>query len=311
MSTSPVPHSAGPLPTAGLSRRSLLLAGGAAALGLVAAGALPASAAAGARSVSASGYKLRVGARVKGEGSSPSVLATAFREESAANGGWDITRSYHGTLPMAEQPITPAGGVDVISYKTPQTHLAAFVRTMREQDLIAWHHEPEGESDGFTPESYRAAFVREYATAHQSRPSAKFGMISGGFQWRDGNRAIGGGFLPPKGKVDWLGFDTYRTGSGPRNAVLPLRQITEFQNWYAIAKTYGVPLYVTEYGRGRNDQPGAAAERPVVIRADYDYLCSLRFAGWVFWYPDRGDDTGWRFTDRRSIAAMRAVSSAA
>ncbi|MEO7060739.1 MAG: hypothetical protein ABI083_13550, partial [Lapillicoccus sp.] len=105
-------------------------------------------------------YHPLVGARVgKGED---------FDAESAANGGWAITRSYEITLPLQEKPVSPTGSVDVVSYKTPQTNLATYVTTMRPTDLLAWHHEPEGSSDGFTPETYRAQFVKEYATAHQA-----------------------------------------------------------------------------------------------------------------------------------------------
>ncbi|MEO7061878.1 MAG: hypothetical protein ABI083_19355, partial [Lapillicoccus sp.] len=159
-----------------------------------------------------------------------------------------------------------------------------------------------------TPETYRAQFVKEYATAHQANPDVKFGMISGGFQWRTGNRAAGGGFLPPKGQVDWLGFDTYRTGASPKNLVQPLSKVAEFQNWYAIAKTYDVPLYITEYGRGNGTVPAGEALRPSVIRDDFTYLTAQHFAGWVFWYPNRGGDSApgdWRFTDPPSVAAMR------
>ncbi len=291
------------LPRAGLTRRSLLVVSGLGALSLAVVGAAPASASATTLA------RLRVGARVRTVGSTGPELASSFRNASAAKGPWDITRAFYGTLPTSEQPITPKGGVDVVSYKTPQKNLAAYVATMRKQDLITWHHEPEGPKDGFTPAGYRNAFVKEYAAAHQARASVKFGMISGGFQWREGNPGYGGGFLPPKGSVDWLGFDSYRTGAGARNAVVPLTQVAEFQSWYAIAKTYGVPLYVTEYGRGSTTVPGSGDQRPSVIRADHDYLTANNFAGWIFWYPENGIDKQWYFTDSSSLAALRSVST--
>lgn len=239
-------------------------------------------------------------------------LAKAFQKGSQLAGPWDITRTFHRTLPVRERPITPDGVVEITSYKTTQRHLASFVKSMRPQDMIAWWHEPEGPRDGWPPGAYRSHFVKEYKAAHAANPQVKFGQISGGYQWRAGKRGADGGYLPPKGSVDWLGFDTYRTGTDNRfNAILPLSQTDEFQRWYAKAKTYDVPLYITEYGRGVVGVPGAAAKRAAVIPQDYAYLQAHGFAGFIVWYSNEGPSSKtWRFTDERSLAAWSAISRA-
>lgn len=237
------------------------------------------------------------------------ALAQQFKSGSQVAGPWEVTRTFHNRLPRTEQPITPDGVVEITSYKQQQSNLASFVKSMRPQDLIAWWHEPEG--DNISPGWYRENFVKEYRTAHAARSDVKFGMISGGYQWRDGKRGSTGDFLPPKGSVDWLGFDTYRTGTDNNfNAIVPLSQMQEFQNWYAKAKTYDVPLYITEYGRGLAGDPQAAVKRAAVLPQDYAYLKSLHFAGLVAWYSNVGPDgRDWRFTDPASLAAWKAIAA--
>lgn len=255
---------------------------------------------------------LLIGGRAKfpGTGGGTDRLAAAFERGSQLAGPWEITRTFHRTLPEVEHPITPDGVVEIASYKTPQSNLASFVKSMRPQDLIAWWHEPEGPRDGWAPADYRTQFVQEYKTAHEANPDVKFGQISGGYQWRAGNRGAGGGYLPPKGSVDWLGFDTYRTGTDDHvNAIVPLRQLPEFQAWYKKAKTYDVPLYITEYGRGVTGVPGAAAKRAAVLPQDVAYLKQLGFSGIVVWYSNEGPNSkSWRFTDEPSLKALRSLA---
>lgn len=257
---------------------------------------------------------MRVGGRAKFPDTrgGHAQLAAAFQRGSALAGPWDITRTFHRTLPTRERAITPDGVVEIASYKTPQRNVASYVKSMRPQDMLAWWHEPEGSRDGWEPGAYRAQFVKEYNTAHAANPIVKFGQISGGYQWRAGNRGADGAFLPPKGSVDWLGFDTYRTGTDDKfNAIVPLAKVGEFQAWYKKAQTYDVPLYITEYGRGIVGVPGAAARRAAVIPEDFTYLKSLGFAGMIAWYSDEGPDSrSWRFTDGASIEALRSISRA-
>lgn len=256
--------------------------------------------------------KMLVGARAKSApGGSTAALTADYKAVSALMGGLDVTRAFHGTLSTAQHRIVDPGSVEIESYKTPQANLASYARSMAPQDLIAWWHEPEGPRDNVTPEAYRTQFVKEYNTAHAANPRVRFGQISGGYQWRKGNRGAGGAYLPPKGSADWLGFDTYRTGTdNSANSIVPISQMQEFQSWYAAAKTYGVPLYITEYGRGIVGVAGADAKRAQVLPQDFTYLNGLNFSGLSLWYSDQGPDgRPWAFTDAASINAVRAITS--
>lgn len=252
---------------------------------------------------------LLVGARAKDSTSGATVdLRAAFDRAATDLGPLQVTRVFTGALPAKHVPITPDGVVEIVSYKSAtDAAMGSFVASMRPGTLLAFHHEPEGPTDYPDGGAFLTAFAAEHARAHKA--GTTLGMISGGYQWRAGGRGADGSFLPPN--ADWYGIDTYRDGSHETGygEIVPLAQVDEFQRWYAAVKDRGVPLLVTEYGRGtvgNGEVPSTPAKRAAAIAVDGPYLALLGFTAWCLWYSDYGPDgRSWRFTDADSLAAVR------
>lgn len=259
-----------------------------------------------------------IGARYK---SGTTTQSADYATADAAIGPLHETRVFQGTLPSTRAQVTPDGDVDIVSYKNHGTtaNFTSYLQSLRPQDRLVFYHEPEGPNDWTSGAAFVAAYVAEYDLAKSIRPDIRFGMISGGFQWRDGNRGADGSFLPPADKVDFYAFDSYRDGSTDASvnpngygAIVPLQQVSEFQNWLGFVQSRGKPLLVTEYGRGVEGAgyTWAPAQRANVIPQDAAYLKSLGFQNWMLWWCDLGPDgRSWKFSDQASIDAWRAVAS--
>ena len=255
-----------------------------------------------------------VGARAKESSSGATAdLLAGFVHAEADLGPLQVTRAFEGRLPARHTPVTPDGVVEIVSYKSSTAaDMASFVASMRPGTLLAFHHEPEGPGEYDNGAQFVAAFDVEAAKAKAA--GIGLGMISGGYQWRKGKRGADGSFLPDS--AAWLGFDTYRDGSNEvgYGEIVPLTDVDEFQAWYAAVKDRGLPLAVTEYGRGTVGNGEVAStpdKRAAAITADAPYLAELGFFAWVVWYSNFGPDgRSWRFTDPASLAAMRAVPRA-
>lgn len=254
---------------------------------------------------------LLIGARAKESTSGdPADLIAAFQHAEAVLGPLQITRAFEGALPARHVPVTPDGVVEVVSYKSATAaNVRSFVESMRPGTLLAFHHEPEGPNEYDSGAQFVQAFNAEAAKVHDA--GAQLGMISGGYQWRAKGRGRDGSFLPDT--ADWLGFDTYRDGSNETGfgEIVPLASVDEFQAWYAAVKGRGLPLYITEYGRGtvgNGEVASTPSKRAAAIAADVPYLQGLGVRALILWYSDFGPDgRHWRFTDAASVQAVNAA----
>lgn len=248
---------------------------------------------------------LLIGARAK---EATGTLAQAFNGADATLGPLKVTRCFEGALPSAHVPITPDGVQEIVSYKSSTAaNAASFVASMRPGSLLAFHHEPE--ADYPSGADFVKAFTAEAEKVHAA--GGTLGHIAGGYQWRKGKAGADGSFLPPVDVCDWYGFDTYRLGTDNTfNAILPLEQVDEFQRWLGFVKDRGLPLRVTEYGRGIvSASPGADAKRAAAIAADGPYLAGLGFEAFILWWTNESPGEDWKFTDQGSIDAFRSLTA--
>ncbi|CAN5671237.1 hypothetical protein BH11MYX1_BH11MYX1_03470 [soil metagenome] len=259
------------------------------------------------------GRVLQFGARVmSARGESPGELRRDFASAQADLGPLTSTRAFQVTLPPNQsERVSPSADIEITSYKTQHSStLAAFVKSMEPQDMLAFYHEPEGPDDWASGAAYVAAFEAECRAAHRARPDVKFGMIAGGYQYHVGKRGYSGSYLPTN-CIDFYAFDTYRDGSRETGSgsIEPLADVAEFQRWYSLVKDRGKPLLVTEYGRGtvgNGELASTPHKRAQVIPQDAAWLRSKKFVIWNLWYSDFGPDgRAWRFTDQASIDAWQ------
>lgn len=235
---------------------------------------------------------------------------TTYAQSNPKVGPIRVTRLFYpGTLPASYQPPAgfPADVVPIVSYKTPGPNTPGYARSLAAVGgFLVWHHEPEADFPS------GAAFVQQWqqerATVKSAAPGLPFGMIAGAFQYAAGNNGYDGSYIPDG--ADFYCVDTYLQGSAtPPNKIQPLATEPRFQRWLSFVQPKGKPLGVTEYGRGLTDTTQWDAQRAQVIPQDADYLKSLGFKWWLYWYTSGGGSKSWRFTDAASQAAWRAVAA--
>lgn len=201
----------------------------------------------------------------------------------------------------------PSGVVPFVSYKTPQTNIASFLKSLPASGRLTFHHEPE--ADYPSGAAFTGEFDREYQSAKAARSSIPFGMIAGAYQYRAGaggasqGNGYDGSYLPSE--ADFYGFDTYQ----PKGPLTPLEKDPRFQRWYSLVKDRGKPLYVTEYGRGDTADHSLDAERAALIPVDAAYLRKIGVQAWMYWFTSGTTGVNWRFTDQGSIDAWRKVAA--
>jgi hypothetical protein len=229
---------------------------------------------------------------------------------------------YGGQLPASfagsEGDRLPAGVTAIISYKTPTTNVASFVRSIPASRpvIMAFHHEPEGGDFPSGP-----TFVSQFQTQSQlirsaSQPNVRVAMIAGAYQYGSGRNGAAGQYLPAPSYVDMYTVDTYQRhpdGSG-------LATDANFQGWYNLVKGRGKPLGITEYGLNSDNTAAGNAAQVTTMRADNAWLIAHGpFAVLSYWWSIEkmtvsqaiSTSQNWQFTGAASIAEWRAIEAGA
>jgi hypothetical protein len=236
-----------------------------------------------------------------------------FAQVNAAIGPVMVTRIFFsGALPATytRQGI-PAGVKLVISYKTPDTNVAAYAASIPagEDVEICYHHEPE--ADYTAGSVFVAEFDRQAATIHAANPAIPVAYIAGMFQYRPGQHGYDGSYIPTKADRHYA--DSYLPTAA---LIVPAQSeptLTRFRSLLAAAgKTWDG---LTEYGRGvirsgASFDQAVADARVQAIQADATWLPTTTCRLWSYWYTtDLASGDQWRFTDSASISAWRAVAN--
>lgn len=259
-----------------------------------------------------------VGGRTKSAANRTNAeLRADFAAMNATLGPLAMTRAFEQTLPAAWASVSAPGVAEFVSYKNNGglANFTSFLGSVPANTRMIYYHEPEGPTDWPSGADFVAAFTAEYDMAKSIRPEIPFGMVAGGFQYRNSTKnGWDGSYLPPANKVDFYAFDTYRDNTNTFGEIVPLAQVVEFQRWLSFVQARGKALYITEYGRGvvgAGEMAGTADLRAATMTADYAYLTSLGVRGWMYWYCDFGPDgRPWKFTDQASIDAWSAIAAA-
>lgn len=252
---------------------------------------------------------LLIGARAKDSSSSlAGDLRAAFDRAQTRLGPLQVTRVFYTSLPTAHTRISPDGVLEIISFKSG-ANLESFLGSLKQGEMIAYHHEPEG--DYATGADFVAEWDGYYDRAKKAQPAVQFGMIAGGYQYRSAGKGYDGSFLPDR--ADWYSIDTYRDGSTENafGAIVPLTDVAEFQRWYGLVKDRGRPLAVTEYGRGTvggTEVASTPLKRRTILPSDIDWLRARGFFAFSLWFSDYGPDRrAWCPTDQEYYAAFSAL----
>jgi hypothetical protein len=210
----------------------------------------------------------------------------------------------------------PPGVALVISYKTQDHNVAAFVDSIPAKRYVTmiYHHEPEGPDyrDG-------AQFVSEFTAQSRlirsrRKTSVRVAMCSALYPYRTGGqlRAITGQYLPGPDHVDYYLADVYQYDwNWPAHG---LADHTPWLNWLRLVKGRGKRLGISEYGIGSlpdATNPVTPAMRNARIQADRDYLWRTfggRLRMWCYWWQNRPNDIQSQFTDAPTVTTWRAIA---
>lgn len=173
--------------------------------------------------------------------------------------------------------------------------------------IAAWHHEDDGTD--ITGPNFVAGY--SYVDMKITNPNLRFGPVYEGYIWR--RKAFDISFLPPAGKMDFIGLDAYTSDwSGPS---LDLSANPEATNIITATSTtrQSVPLFFVERGVSRGSKmkpPLPATNQGDVIRRDHLFIQGLRKAGrqvmgYLYWNSDGAKDgTSVYSLDDGGIAAL-------
>ena len=245
----------------------------------------------------------------------------SFAAMNSQIGPVKVTRVfYSGALPAKFAQGSIGSGVKIIvSYKTPSSNTAAYVKSIPAGVNVemVFHHEPEADY-GSTPAVAGATFVKafdaEATVIHGANPNTRVAFIGGAYQYRGypgGAMGVGGYFIP--NKADDFYLDSYQ-----RTKIVPAQNDPGVQNFIQTLTKKG-HLFdgFTEYGRGviasgTTFNAAVATARAKVISLDAKYLATLPGVDvWAYWFTtDKASADQWRFTDAASINAWQVVEKA-
>jgi Glycine-rich domain len=240
---------------------------------------------------------------------------------------------YSGQLPATfDGDGTPSNITCVVSYKTQNTNVAAYVNSVpsNRNVVLIYHHEPENDYTS------GATFVSEFKTQStliraQGKSNVKVAMCAEAYAYRNGGPSdvAAGNYLAGLGSyVDMFTVDVYQ-GSGGFAAwdwsSAGLANFDQWLNWVTLVTSASVvgtvqPLGISEYGV---DDPVGDTARHDRINLDWSYLLSAFTIGgasaisayplqmWCYWWIDKtGDPNPSKFTDAATITLWQSIEAA-
>jgi hypothetical protein len=203
----------------------------------------------------------------------------------------------------------PAGVMCVISYKTPGTNVASFVKSIPASRpvMMIFHHEPEGgdfaSGAQFVSEFESQSDLIRSAAAAAGLTNVQVAMAAGTYQYQPGKAGTNCSYIPPAHYVDHYTADVYQPRLGG------LQNRSGFVRWRACTQGLGRSRGVTEYGLG---SCSGAASRQQTMAADAVYLRSAFPHLYLleYWWVDDsnvGPCRNWKFTDQATISEWRSA----
>jgi len=275
------------------------------------------------------------------------AYANPWATGNSTIGPLQSTRLFYVTLPTSittspgngETACTtanvPISVVCVISYKTMDTNLAAFIASIpsNRHVVLIWHHEPE--NDTFSgPGTNGQNFVSDFETesnairadaAADSLPDVKVAMAAEAYQYQAGTKfdnGIGCSFIPPDQYVDFYFVDIY--DPTPNGKSLPDSPVgNQWSAWLSCVtaannanphprKAEGI----AEYGLGSSGSSAENATREQTLVADDAYLKAsfTNFYLWEYWWNDPTTGNACapnlcQFTDQATITEWQEIEA--
>jgi hypothetical protein len=201
----------------------------------------------------------------------------------------------------------PPGVLCVISYKTPNTNVASFVKSIpaNRPVMMIFHHEPEGDfASGaqFVSEFESQSDLIRSAAAAAGLANVQVAMAAGTFQYQPGKAGADCSYIPPTRFVNHYTADVYQPRLGG------LQNRSGFVRWRECTQGLGRTRGITEYGLG--SCPGATS-REQTMSADAAYLrraFPLLYLFEYWWMNDSnvGPCRDWKFTDQATITEFKS-----
>lgn len=243
----------------------------------------------------------------------PSNALSNFTAADAAIGPLKCTKLFYSTtLPAtfagSVESTYPAGVLPVVCYKTMDTNVAAYVRSVTHPIWLVYHQEPEGDY------ALGSTFVSEFTSQSgliraQANPLVKVVYCAAGYPYRNAGTAdvLAGNYIVPASLTDYYAKDVYQDNAA-RWPSQGLANYDEWLNWLALVQGKGKPLAVTEYGVGAS---GGNAVRNARIQLDAAYLEGLPgVAMWQYWWVNDGTTaTNYQFTDAATEATWQSIAN--
>lgn len=195
----------------------------------------------------------------------------------------------------------PAGVTAVISYKTQNTNVASFIRSIpaNRPVIMIYHHEPENEYGG-----NGAQFVSEFVGQSKliranAKSNVRVAMAAETYDYTNGRPGVNCSFIPPASSLDFYLADHYRHNPNGTS----LASDPKWVGWQKCVNGKGRYEGLAEYGLGNGTPP---AMRAKTMAADDAYLKANHphFYLWSYWYV--GGDL---FTDQATINEWKSIEA--
>ncbi len=238
------------------------------------------------------------------------VRSPEYSEAKSKLSPIEVTRQYYDKLPSKYRVKYPNTRVIISFLNSSPANTAQFVRSIPAGAPVelVYHHEPEGTHNDYPGPAAQAGakFVNEFNAQAQvihANSNVPVAFIGGGFQYRNGNRGIGGNFIPPT--ADYYYMDSYQQNADLR----PAAQDQSVTNFRAELSKKGKHFSgFSEYARGTASANPAA--RVNVLNADNAWLRSIGARVWVYWWAySRQTGDNWKFTDSASMSAWKKIAT--
>jgi hypothetical protein len=249
-------------------------------------------------------------AKLIGARGGPSNALANFTTADSTIGPLNCTKLfYSGSLPATftngTEAKLPSGVIPVVCYKTMDTNVAAYVKSVTRDLWLVYHQEPEGDySQGAT---FVSEFTRQSALIRaQGNSHVKVVNCAGGYPYRSAGSSdvLSGNYIPPASSLDYYCKDVYQDPAA-RWPSAGLSNYDEWLNWLKLVQGLGKPLGVTEYGIGLS---GGAAKRNSRIQQDCAYLRTVGIEMWQYWWVNMGSTaTNYQFTDAATVDTWKKI----